>query len=433
MKTILNQVLLISVVISVFACKRNRLEVKETPTTPTTVVTDTVATPVPFLVKGIFAANIPDMRRAASYGFNVVHSYQFSSMNNDQIKAYMDSAARYNLKVHFHLGVKTYSATIFDRVKAQVSQYKNHPAIYSWYLSDEPSVKEISVAELKSVYDWIKQTDREHPVYTSNWELENFKTALDYDMPQFYNGPPSALRKGNYLNGYMARAARLGVKWVGIANTHDCIDFAAYHLPGAEVLSPDFMRSKVTPGSPEEATVLQKIRNIQANLQNPPYQTLGTFPDTRDKIRGQAWDLIARGSNGLWYWLLQPENSLHERWGYYTFFLRPALRTAFAETLKEVTDLWPRVHTPLQNSSNWLSGPSSEVFFWFRKSGNQITIIAVNESESVINVQTKIPALSGYSSKTFQVNGENRSVQVENGNLSDSFKPNETHIYLLTL
>jgi hypothetical protein len=387
---------------------------------------------VPFMPIGIYGVNIPDMRRTAGYGFNVIQSYQFGSMTDTQISAYLDSAKFYGLKVLFHLGVQTYSTDIETKVMQRVSMFKNHPAMYAWYLSDEPSIAKISSANLKSIYLKIKAADPNHPVQTSNWELGNFKDATDYDLRQLYNGPPSALKLGKALAAEGAMTASYNLKWTGIANTHDCNNFPTYSPPGAETLSPAFILANIVAGSPEETAAKQKILTIQQNLQNPPFTLLGTFPDSPLKIRGQAFDIRAHGSFGIYYWLLQPETSLNGTYGYYTIFTRPVLRQGLTNVLHEVSALWPRIYSPADNSRKWSAGDGNNVFLWCRKTGNNITIIAVNESETTSNLSTSITELTNNQSIDFVVNTENRSVTLTNKILTDTFKPNEAHVYILT-
>ena len=182
-------------------------------------------------------------------------------------------------------------------------------------------------------------------------------------------------------------------------------------------------------------TADQKISAILKNLPNPPYKLSATFPDTPRKIRGQAFDFVAHGSNGLFYWLLQPEDSLNPRWGYYTIFLRPELREALKSALAELESLKPRIANPAVGSTTWFESRYANVFYWSRRSGDEVTVIAVNESEADWHeVRTVIPGLEDVKEAVATVSGENnRKIKIKNGVLSDVFQSNEAHVYLIDL
>ncbi|MFD0893899.1 DUF4434 domain-containing protein [Luteolibacter ambystomatis] len=387
----------------------------------------------PFMPRGIYAVNVSDMDRAAGYGFNIVQTYQFRTMSDDKVAEYLDEAGKRGLKVLFDLDMKASPAPeALATLRRRIERFKTHPALYAWYLADEPAVKNIKPEELKGIYRWIKDTDPDHPVFSSNWELETFKDACDVDMPQVYSGPPSALKAGALPRQHRT-AAKHGVPWIAIANLFDT-DFKAFNEADSEVVSPAQLFSAVQSGTLDEAGAQAKIESVKKNLENPPYKLRATFPDTPVKIRGQAFDLIAHGSNGLFYWLLQPEDSLHERFGYYTIFVRPPLRQALKDVLKETQDLWPRIGNPSLDSTTWYDAEFGNVFFWCRRQGDLVTVIAVNESEADwLSVRTTLPGLEAVKEVVATVNGEKRTVKVKNGVLEDNFRSNQAHVYLMTL
>lgn len=390
-----------------------------------------------FLPLGIFGVTPPDFTRVAKYGFNIVQTYDFSKMSPEEIGEYLDGAERHGLKVLFHLGVKTADEATAEKMRKQVVRFKDHPALYAWYLADEPSVKRIQPKDLATLYRWIKNTDPSHPVFSSNWELEDFRDACDVDMPQLYSGPPSAQRMGALPYQRQVRE-KTGVDWIGIANTHDVIEFRAFSPSGAETLSPAILLGKdpviKTPVSEDKKKVArERIKIVRENMDNPPFEMLGTYPDSLAKIRGQAFDLIAHGSNGLFYWILQPEGSMDESWGFYTVFARPALREALKITLAELQSLWPRIKAPAQNALTWYEPEFGNIFLWLRNEPELATVIAVNESEVEHTIKATLPGLENIEGAVAHVSNENRTVTVRNGVLEDRFGPNEAHIYLFDL
>ncbi|MFD0893643.1 autotransporter-associated beta strand repeat-containing protein [Luteolibacter ambystomatis] len=329
----------------------------------------------PFLAKGAYNGIASDFPKIAGYGINVVQNYGFRSWTDAQVQSYLDQAQANGLKVLFNLNAAVPTQAIVDQAKARVAMFKDHPAMYAWYLADEPNAANTDHALLKSLYNWIKQTDPNHPVFSSNWELDTFKDCCDVDMPQLYNGPPSRQR-GGALPGMEQYRASTGIPWIPILNVTDGFGGVASHL------------------------------------------------DTPIKVRGALFDMFAHGGNGVFNYLLYAENNPD------SIFYTPALRSSFSSTTQELDGLWPRISAPCQNSSTWYE-ESGDVFLWYRRVGNQITVMAVNESENVRTVNTPLPSLSSQPSINATVSSENRSVTVLNGYLSDTFQPNEAHIYLI--
>lgn len=388
----------------------------------------------PFLVKGIYGVGVDDLKKVAGYGFNVVQNYGLSGWSDDKVADYLKQAQNQKLKVLFHLGVNKLTPDVVDTVKRRVEKFKNHPALYAWYLADEPSVNKYKPEDLATLYQWIKKSDPAHPVFSSNWELHHFKDSCDVDMPQFYHGPPSRLRNSP-LPQRQSMHEKNGIPWIAIANTHDALEFSLPVPAGTECLSPAYLMknegaAKHLPDADPEK-IRTKIKAIQSHLANPPFQTLPAFPDTPEKMRGQAFAMIAHGSNGIFYWLYQPEDSLNDQYGYYTVFTRPKLRETLKTTLKELDALWPRICAPAKNATTWYDQESKDVFCWFRRENKQMTLILVNESTAVHNVRIAIPGLERYPVLQATISGENRRVKIENGILKDQFKGNEAHVYLI--
>lgn len=47
-----------------------------------------------------------------------------------------------------------------------VSSLKDHPAVYAWYLVDEPDLKGIAVDKIKTLVATVRSIDKKHPLYT---------------------------------------------------------------------------------------------------------------------------------------------------------------------------------------------------------------------------------------------------------------------------
>ena len=111
------------------------------------------------------------------------------------ISQFMDDCASINFLVHFQLiGFEhdsTNSPEIMANITAQVNRYKNHPALFAWYLADEPDGEGIPLEWLQPKYDLIKELDVNHPVSMvfCAGGAKDYLSALDMIMVDIYPIP----------------------------------------------------------------------------------------------------------------------------------------------------------------------------------------------------------------------------------------------------
>ena len=72
----------------------------------------------------------------------------------------MDAAQRNGLMVFFNLDGATLDAVKEAKIKKMVQCVKNHPALYVWYLADEPYKDKISPSTLSLI-----------PIFFINWNI----------------------------------------------------------------------------------------------------------------------------------------------------------------------------------------------------------------------------------------------------------------------
>ncbi len=110
---------------------------------------------------GAFSVDTSQLPLAASLGFEIVHSYEFEENPNIDNKAavFLDTALKNNLKVFlgFDRG-KNYNER---RVAERVNRFKNHKALWGWYIADEPGRDMKNKVRL--VANLIKRLDPAHP------------------------------------------------------------------------------------------------------------------------------------------------------------------------------------------------------------------------------------------------------------------------------
>lgn len=388
----------------------------------------------PFLPLGIYAVNAAEMPKVKELGFNLVQSYQFFDMAKAQKKEYLDTARKNGLMVFAGLnGTKQLTKKHIVEIKKTVNAFKNHPALYAWYLADEPEIKKTKPAELKAVYDWIKQMDPNHPVISSNWELGNFKDACDVDMRQLYQGVPCRLTFG--LEGYLKN--KQDKAWVAILNSYDSGWGAE---KGTKSINPTTAFSKLaengfkdgdTEWEKEEACWLSLLKNPSAPGK-AGFQTSVSFPNTPEEIRGAFYWALAHGSNGVYYWLFSdPNGTLNLRWGWYTIFFQPRLCAALQSTLGELKELSPYLINSSRDSTSFKDKANSGMFVWSKVAGKKRIVIVLNETGKDFKGNVDFGPL-GLSSRKLRVYKEDeRIISLENNKLKDSFKKDEAHVYFV--
>lgn len=109
-------------------------------------------------------------------GFNLMSPYQnIGGQPREERIAYLDRAAKLGMKVNYNLlsiagggggasSASTDKAEKQQLLREEIRAVKNHPAILSWYVADEPEGQGISVETLEEVYAIVKEEDPYHPI-----------------------------------------------------------------------------------------------------------------------------------------------------------------------------------------------------------------------------------------------------------------------------
>ena len=108
----------------------------------------------------------------------------------------MDRAHNTGFKIHFQLiafeKLGNDNETLANLTKI-INTFKDHPALFSWYLADEPDGQNIPLSLLQPKYDMIKSLDPHHDVsmvFCGGGEL-NYLSAYDIVMVDPYPVPNS--------------------------------------------------------------------------------------------------------------------------------------------------------------------------------------------------------------------------------------------------
>lgn len=136
-------------------------------------------------------------------GFNMISPYQkIEGKTLKERKKYMDRCAALGMKVNYNVlslagggGVgsnewaKKSERRSIEMLKKEIETFKDHPALLSWYISDEPVGQGVSPESLEEIYGLIKETDPYHPVtivFMTPHMAKNYSHVMDIVMADPY-------------------------------------------------------------------------------------------------------------------------------------------------------------------------------------------------------------------------------------------------------
>lgn len=139
-------------------------------------------------------------------GMNLISPYQnIGKQPRKERIAYLDRAAQLGMKVNYNLlsiaggggGAKAAStdkAKKMELLRDEIRALKDHPAILSWYVADEPEGQGISAETLEEIYGIIRAEDPYHPislVIMSAGPGRHYANSCDVIMADTYPVPNS--------------------------------------------------------------------------------------------------------------------------------------------------------------------------------------------------------------------------------------------------
>ncbi|MDD4820262.1 MAG: glycoside hydrolase family 2 TIM barrel-domain containing protein [Flavobacteriales bacterium] len=140
-------------------------------------------------------------------GFNLMSPYQnIPRTKIGMRKVYMDRAAELGMRVNYNLLSVATGGTGYNKnqkaeerlsmLRAEVEAFKDHPALISWYLADEPDGRKTPPQDIISLYREIKKIDPYHPVtivFMHRGTARKYAEGLDIAMGDLYPVPRAPL------------------------------------------------------------------------------------------------------------------------------------------------------------------------------------------------------------------------------------------------
>ena len=363
-----------------------------------------------FFPRGFIGANNHKnvfYKEMADAGYNTIHFYTLNQRDLKGIKEILDEAHKHNLKVFFYpyfgtsIGfvgfqdrvtkpIKPYKPTLtpesWERLKVLVNEVKEHPAFLAWYLADEPKGAEFC-AELKKVYQVLKELDPHHPVihldFTAEGCINKREGYADLHILDMY---PHPLKDGTWQRSISSvlHSMKLVNEMVAPYGTWFC---------------PQAFLAGLSAG---------KSRSL-----------------TYREIRGLVYGTIIHGATGMMpYKIGDPAQKYYQPIRNSGIFVSPDMHLGYLKgigpELKALEGmLLEPEKLPITTSTHYIIAMR-------KKYNNKEYITAVNSMPDTLKCTI---SGKGMADGTYQVLGENRTITVKNGKFTDSFEAHTAHIY----
>jgi len=209
---------------------------------------------LPLGIYGVNSTN--DFAAVKAAGFNLV--------TGPADRAYLDAARQHGLKVL--AAPNTSAGPGFDPARARqaIRQFDGHPALWAWYLIDEPDLHEIAPDQVKHAQRFVKSLAPTKPtalVLFQGYEARDYANLTDLLLVDRYPIP-----------------------WLPLANFGQHIQMARLALPPEKPLLA-VIQAFDWSCFPE---LLPSERNLR--------------PPTEAELRCMTYEALARGANGLFYY-----------------------------------------------------------------------------------------------------------------------------------
>lgn len=297
-----------------------------------------------------------------------------------KVKAYLDRAQAAGIKVMVEIPRLQVRSDHRWLITQFVKQLKNHPALHSWYLYDEPEYVQMSPRILERVYNAIKTEDPQHQIAIAFGKLnrvEQYLRALDTvvyfnypcydDTPQFCNFENSGFGQ---LNANAARFVEAkGNFWM------------------------------VLQGYGEDKN--GKPRNNRR---------LPSFEEERYMI----YSSILAQANGLLFWA-------------HYLSQQPWIDSVLTPLVRELNDYLPAITSQRTVPRALVNNSAIQARLFRNPQNNSLLLIALNHSSQA--VETAIALQPQVRVQTARVLQEERAIALQQGRLTDFFKPFAVHVY----
>jgi hypothetical protein len=264
--------------------------------------------------------------------------------------------------------------------------------LLAWMLNDEPDYHNTPFATVVDQYKRLKAVNPTMPVFTN------------------FSGSSALFHYGNYgeadYKKYLA-----GTDWV----SNDLYPLNSHNRPWAlDAVGQAVEKLSQWSGGKRQFAV------IEASDQQLSGRQLDYPGPTPDQFRAEVFSAIVHGATGIIYF--------PQRIG--QGFLFDAMNPQVEAEMKKVNARITRIGNALmtqKDPSGVSIGVDGALLATWRKYNGKTYFVVLNNSDKAVAAKMDVKGVSG----TATVDGENRTVAIKSGTISDSFKPYEAHVYVV--
>ena len=329
--------------------------------------------------------------------------------------AELDSAQAHNIMTWITTGsIKNESSSKdIERISQLVNNFKNHPALLCWEMEDEPAFTwnsanaRILPNALIETYQLIKQKDPDHPIITNHGPvnlistLQKYNSSTDIVACDVYPVIPHGIKpsyalypdglQGDLLNPYISQVGEYADKMKKVVNNS----------------KPVFM-------------VLQAFSWEMLKKEEERDTSMILYP-SYEESRFMAYNAIIHGATGILYWgsnyTPQPSSFIDDL-------------NKVSRELADFQDIISAKSMELNIKKEYhelMYSIDTGVEILCKEINSKLYLLTVNSDKNPVKV-----SLSGLDQYTeAKILNEERSLAIENGKLTDLYRPFDVHIYEL--
>ena len=305
----------------------------------------------PLMIYEVEPGDMADIREA---GIEVVHNYRWEKTQDDaSCRAWLDACATNGLRafIGFDRGIRTGRGMVQGNlacVARRVGALASHPALFCWYLFDEPEwLNQFITAESMIEFaDLVRALDPFHPVVVTTWgeQMKSYRRSWDTHWTQAYGKP---------------------------ADVDDQLD---EHFRFLDNDSPVTLVACCNDTAQGE----RRRRGVEPDPTK--------FARDRDHMRACAFLSIVKGCNGLaWWWFGRGSTE------YYSAAQCPPAWEDMKGIVAELRCLRPMLAADGTVESGSARDGDARVKWWLKRAGGRTVFIAVNTADHPVTVTIDTP------------------------------------------
>ncbi len=326
--------------------------------------------------------NLDTPAQIAREGINIVMLYT-GKRSIKEVKTYLDRAAAAGIKVMVEIPREEVRRDHRWLITQFVKELKTHPAVFGWYLFDEPEYIKMSPRILERVYRGIKAEDPEHTVGMAFGRLIHIKrylkaldTVIYFKYPCYYDSPKFC----NLQNGIFRKLAET-VAFIAKDKSHFWF-------------------------------VLQGYGEDKYGRPTKFNRRLPTFAEERYML----YSAILAQADGLFFWT---HYRSQQQW----------IDSVLTPIVEELQNYLPTITSSLLNNKLVIDNPDIQASLYQNSITQDLLLIAINHSSH--KLETAIAIKENIKANSAQVLRSNRWINIEQGLLTDTFEPYAVNIYQL--